>query len=64
VFDRFFRARGARQPEGLGLGLYITRLLVYAHGGRVDVVSQLGCGSTFEVFLPAAPPLPTPLPRP
>jgi signal transduction histidine kinase len=64
VFDRFFRARGARQPEGLGLGLYITRLLVYAHGGRIEVASQLGCGSTFEVFLPAAPPLPTPPPQP
>jgi signal transduction histidine kinase len=64
VFERFFRARGARQPEGLGLGLYITRLLVYAHGGCIDVESQLGCGSTFEVFLPAAPPLPTPPPQP
>ncbi|WP_242343132.1 sensor histidine kinase [Anaeromyxobacter terrae] len=54
VFERFFRARGARQPEGLGLGLYITRLLVQAHGGRVDVSSQLGQGSTFRVILPAA----------
>ncbi|WP_242360330.1 MULTISPECIES: PAS domain-containing sensor histidine kinase [unclassified Anaeromyxobacter] len=54
VFERFFRARGARQPEGLGLGLYITRLLVQAHGGRVDVSSQLGQGSTFRVVLPAA----------
>jgi PAS domain S-box-containing protein len=54
VFERFFRARGARQPEGLGLGLYITRLLVQAHGGRIDVSSQLGQGSTFRVVLPAA----------
>ncbi len=55
VFERFFRARGARRPEGLGLGLYITRLLVQAHGGRIDVSSQLGQGSTFRVVLPAAP---------
>ena len=54
VFERFFRARGARQPEGLGLGLYITRLLVQAHGGRIEVASQLGQGSTFRVVLPAA----------
>ena len=54
VFERFFRARGARQPEGLGLGLYITRLLVHAHGGRIEVESQLGQGSTFRVVLPAA----------
>jgi signal transduction histidine kinase len=64
VFERFFRARATRQPEGLGLGLYITRLLVYAHGGRIDVQSQLGCGSTFRVLLPDARPLPTPPPTP
>ena len=54
LFERFFRARGARRPEGLGLGLYITRLLAEAHGGRVEVESQLGQGSTFRVVLPAA----------
>ncbi len=64
MFERFFRSRGTRQPEGLGLGLYITRLLVYAHGGRIDVESQLGCGSTFRVFLPGGGPLPTPPPAP
>jgi two-component system, OmpR family, phosphate regulon sensor histidine kinase PhoR len=60
VFDRFYRARGQRRPEGLGLGLYITRLLVEAHGGRIDVESSLGCGSTFRVFLPGAGPTPPP----
>jgi signal transduction histidine kinase len=54
VFERFFRARGARRPEGLGLGLYITRLLVEAHGGHVEATSQLGQGSTFRVVLPGA----------
>ena len=57
VSERFFRAKGARRPEGLGLGLYITRLLVQAHGGTLDVESVLGQGSTFRIVLPA-PPLP------
>ena len=56
IFDRFFRARGTRRPEGLGLGLYIARLLAEAHGGRVEVESELGQGSTFRLILPAAEP--------
>lgn len=58
LFDRYFRARGARRPEGLGLGLYIARLLVQAHGGRVEVESRLGEGSRFRVVLPAERGLP------
>jgi len=54
LFDRWFRARGTRRPEGLGLGLYITRLLVEAQGGRIDLESAMGQGSTFHVMLPAA----------
>ena len=53
VFDRFFRTKDARRKEGLGLGLYITALMVRAHGGRIDVESAPGQGSTFRVFLPA-----------
>lgn len=53
LFQRWYRARGARRPEGLGLGLYITRLLVEAQGGRIEVETQLGQGSTFHVHLPA-----------
>jgi PAS domain S-box-containing protein len=56
IFDRFFRARGGRRPEGLGLGLYIARLLAEAHGGRVEVESKLGQGSTFRLILPESPP--------
>jgi signal transduction histidine kinase len=52
IFDRFYRASGSRRPEGLGLGLYIARLLAEAHGGRVEVESQLGQGSTFRLVLP------------
>lgn len=64
IFERFFRARGARRPEGLGLGLYITRLLVYAHGGRIEVESYLGTGTAFRVFLPTEGPLHGPPPAP
>ena len=54
LFERFYRRpehRDARQP-GLGLGLYITRELINAQGGRVWVESEVGRGSTFYVALP------------
>jgi PAS domain S-box-containing protein len=54
LFDRFYRARGERQAEGIGLGLYITRLLVEAHNGRIDVESEMGKGSTFSFTVPNA----------
>jgi PAS domain S-box-containing protein len=59
VFERYFRARSPRTPEGLGLGLYITRMLVVAHGGSIRVESTPGEGSTFYFTLPPAqaPPL-------
>jgi PAS domain S-box-containing protein len=54
IFDRFFRGNGQRS-EGLGLGLYITRLLVEAHGGKIWVESQPGRGTTFSFTVPTAP---------
>jgi signal transduction histidine kinase len=58
LFSRFYRseiARGSRNP-GLGLGLYITRSLVEAHGGTIDAQSPgPGQGSTFSVTLPLSP---------
>lgn len=55
LFERFYRA-GATGAGGLGLGLYITRMLVEAHGGRIAADSKPGAGSTFTVTLPLAPP--------
>jgi signal transduction histidine kinase len=52
VFDRFERAVSPRQYGGLGLGLYITRRIIEAHGGEVRVASEPGRGATFTVTLP------------
>jgi signal transduction histidine kinase len=53
LFQRGFRTRdGARKSPGLGLGLYVSRLLVEAHGGRIWAESVPGQGSTFFVELP------------
>jgi signal transduction histidine kinase len=57
IFERFYRASSAPARPGFGLGLPIVRDLVQAHGGRVDMTSVPGVGSTFRVVLPrAAPP--------
>jgi PAS domain S-box-containing protein len=54
LFDRFYQAKRAREMRaGLGLGLYITRGLVAAHGGRIWVDSEPAHGSTFHVWLPS-----------
>lgn len=56
VFGRHFRTRTAAKREGLGLGLYIARGLVEAHGGRIWLESQPGQTTTFYFTLPAKPP--------
>jgi PAS domain S-box-containing protein len=54
VFERYSRTTpGKKQADGLGLGLYIARLFAEAHGGRIDVSSVVGAGSTFTLSLPA-----------
>ncbi len=55
VFERFWRSPSATRTEGLGLGLYITRLLVEAHGGQIAIESEVGRGSAFHVTLPLSP---------
>ncbi len=58
VFERFYRADQARSRAtgGTGLGLAIVKHIATNHGGRVDVRSRLGGGSTFTLRLPARPP--------
>jgi signal transduction histidine kinase len=57
LFERFFRSQNAleRQIQGTGLGLYISKAIVEAHGGRIGVQSAEGRGTTFVVELPVAP---------
>jgi signal transduction histidine kinase len=52
LFNRFERAVSIESFGGLGLGLYITRQIVVAHGGTIRVESQPGAGATFVVELP------------
>jgi len=52
IFERFERAVSKQSYGGLGLGLWISRQIVEAHGGRIRVESTPGLGSTFEVTLP------------
>jgi len=58
LFTRFHRAPSAQlHYSGFGLGLWITKQLVEAHGGTVTVESQLGHGSRFRVWIPRRSPL-------
>jgi signal transduction histidine kinase len=52
IFQQFERTEGSAQVPGLGLGLYIARQIVEAHRGRLEVVSELGKGSEFILYLP------------
>ncbi len=64
VFQRFWRkARGEDAGErGSGLGLTIVRQVAEGHNGEVRLASEEGRGSTFSIWLPAAPDGPTPVP--
>jgi putative PEP-CTERM system histidine kinase len=47
-----FRPFQTTKKNGFGIGMFQSRMIVEAHGGRIDVESQLGKGTTFRVFLP------------
>lgn len=53
IFERFWQI-GKQDRRGLGLGLYISTMIVEAHGGRIWVDSEVGRGSTFHFSLPAS----------
>ena len=54
IFERFYRSDSARKAEssGHGLGLSIARIIVIAHGGKLQVRSKVGVGTTFSITLP------------
>jgi signal transduction histidine kinase len=57
LFSRFYRVMHDHDDDvrGLGLGLYVTKAIVEAHGGYIQVMSEVGEGSTFSLVLPAMP---------
>jgi hypothetical protein len=62
IFERFFRGRSAQHTKarGTGIGLSTTRMLVQRAGGRIEVESAPGAGSTFRVILPRSEASPRP----
>jgi signal transduction histidine kinase len=56
LFDRFYRADDSRNRRtgGAGLGLAICKAIVEAHGGTIEVATELGKGSTLTVRLPVS----------
>ncbi|HEU0025666.1 MAG TPA: ATP-binding protein, partial [Ktedonobacterales bacterium] len=63
IFERYQRVESAatRRTQGAGLGLYICRAILEAHGGRIWVQSELGHGSTFSFSLPREEKSPLPM---
>jgi len=56
LFQRYSRLAAHAGVSGSGLGLFIVKCIVSAHGGSIDVTSAVGQGTAFEVFFPDAPP--------
>lgn len=52
VFRRFYRAEDAHDQSGVGIGLYLAREIITRQGGYIKVISEVGKGSVFSIFLP------------
>lgn len=52
IFKRFYREESVHDVDGIGIGLYLAREIITMQGGYIKVVSEVGKGSTFSVFLP------------
>jgi signal transduction histidine kinase len=57
VFERFSRLDRHRDVAGSGLGLFVVKSVVSAHGGDIEVTSKVGEGTTIGVTFPANPPV-------
>lgn len=53
IFKRFYRSRFSKDSQGLGLGLSLTKAIVEAHGGTIEVDSEIGAGTSFMMNFPS-----------
>ena len=54
IFEQFYRGPNAAAKGGYGLGLFLVKKIMGAHGGMIEVKSQAGQGSTFRLVFPLA----------
>jgi heavy metal sensor kinase len=59
IFERFYRGDPSRPHTGNGLGLSLAQAIAHAHGGKIELVSNPGQGSTFTITLPTSPHTPS-----
>jgi signal transduction histidine kinase len=57
LFQRYSRLEKHTDVAGTGLGLFIVKSVLSAHGGTVDVTSAVGHGTSFDLYFPDSPPL-------
>jgi signal transduction histidine kinase len=53
IFQQFYRSNNDKGKGGYGLGLFLSRHIMEAHGGRIEVESESGHGSRFRLIFPA-----------